>query len=61
VLTSASNTGLNRIQKLDTRTAFGYRNPENQRRRARIRSARRLHTVTGKQRLWVTGPQHKPG
>ncbi len=67
VLTGASNAGsegVNRIQKLDARAAFGYRNPENQRRRARIatlRSTRRSHTVTRKQRLWVTGPQHKPG
>jgi transposase len=67
VLTGASNAGsegVNRIQKLDARTAFGYRNPTNQRRRARtatLRSARRLHTVTSRQRLWVTGPQHKPG
>jgi len=67
VLTGASNAGsegVNRIQKLDARAAFGYRNPENQRRRARIatlRSIRRSHTVQHKQRLWVTGPQHKPG
>jgi transposase len=67
VLTGASNAGsegVNRIQKLDARAAFGYRNPENQRRRARVatlRSARRLHAVTTRQRLWVIGPQHKPG
>jgi len=67
VLTGASNAGsegVNRIQKLDARAAFGYRNPENQRRRARTatqRTARRSHTVTRPQRLWVTGPQHKPG
>src|SRR6266545_5183683 len=28
---------------------------------ATLRSARRSHTVTHKQRLWVTGPRHKPG
>ncbi len=67
VRTGASNAGsegVNRIQKLDARAAFGYRNPENQRRRARtatLRSAPRSHTVTDKQRLWVIGPQHKPG
>jgi transposase len=67
VRTGASNAGsegVNRIQKLDARAAFGYRNPENQRRRARVathRSAQRSHTVTNGQRLWVTGPHHKPG
>jgi len=67
VRTGASNAGsegVNRIQKLDARAAFGYRNPENQRRRARTathRSAQRSHTVTHRQRLWVTGPHHKPG
>ena len=67
VLTGASNAGsegVNRIQKLDARAAFGYRNPENQRRRARTathRSTQRSHTVTHRQRLWVTGPHHKPG
>jgi len=66
VRTGASNAGsegINRVQKLDLRAAFGYRNPENQRRRARVatlRSARRLHTATHRQRLWVIGPQHKP-
>jgi transposase len=49
VLTGASNAGsegANRIQKLDARAAFGYRNPANQQRRARIatlRSRRRSH------------------
>lgn len=67
VLTGASNAGsegVNRVQKLDARAAFGYRNPENQRRRARVaslRSTRRLHTVTHRGRLWVTGPQPNPG
>jgi hypothetical protein len=67
VLTGASNAaseGINRVQKLDARAAFGYRNPENQRRRARVatlRSAQRPHTVTQRQQLWVTGPQHDPG
>jgi transposase len=67
VLTGASNAGsegVNRIQKLDARAAFGYRNPQNQRRRARIatlRSTQRLHPATTRQRLWVTGPQPNPG
>jgi transposase len=67
VLTGASNAaseGINRIQKLDARAAFGYRNPENQRRRARtatLRSSQRSRKATSRSRLWVTGPQHHPG
>jgi transposase len=67
VLLGASNAGsegVNRVQKLDFRAAFGYRNPANQRRRARVaalRSARRSHAGPHRQRLWVTGPQHAPG
>jgi hypothetical protein len=67
VLTGASNAGsegINRIQKLDARAAFGYRNPENQRRRARTatqRSSRRSRKATNRNRLWVTGPLHHPG
>jgi transposase len=63
VLTGACNAGsegVNRVQKLDLRAAFGYRNPDNQRRRARVatlRSARRgHHTGTHRHRLWTTGP-----
>jgi transposase len=43
-VSNAGSEGINRIQKLDSRSAFGYRNPENQRRGARVaagRSARR--------------------
>lgn len=67
VLTGVSNAGsegINRIQKLDARAAFGYRNPENQRRRARtatLRSGRGSRQATSHSRLWVTGPQHHPG
>ncbi|MBT8226910.1 MAG: ISL3 family transposase [Dactylosporangium sp.] len=52
VLTGASNAGsegVNRIQKLDSRAAFGYLNPTNQQRRARVatlRSRQRSHNVT---------------
>ncbi len=56
---------VHRFQKLDLRASFGYRNPEDQRRRARVatlRSARRLHhTGAHRHRLWVTGPYHDPG
>ena len=54
ILTSASNAGsegVNRIQKLDMRASFGYHNPTNQRRRARVaalRSKRRSRNVTNK-------------
>ena len=68
VLAGASNAGsegVNRVQKLDLRASFGYRNPQNQRRRARVatlRSARRgHHTGTHRHRLWTTGPHHDPG
>jgi transposase len=67
VLTGASNAGsegVNRIQKLDARAAFGYRNPTNQQRRARIatlRSKRRSHTVTPDRTRRVTGRQPVPG
>lgn len=66
MLTGASNAGsegVNRVQKLDLRAAFGYRNPENQRRRARVatlHSARRLHTAI-QRRLWVADSRHDPG
>jgi transposase len=43
-VSNAGSEGVNRIQKLDNRSSFGYRNPDNQRRRARVaagRSARR--------------------
>lgn len=67
VLTGASNAGsegINRIQKLDARAAFGYRNPDNQRRRARTatrRPRKRSPNAISRNRLWVTGPQHHPG
>src|SRR5262249_32233707 len=67
VLLGASNAGsegVNRVQKLDFPAAFASRTPENRRRRARVaplRSARRSHTGTHRQRLWVTGPHHDPG
>lgn len=67
VLTGASNAGsegVNRIQKLDARAAFGYRNPTNQQRRARtatLRSKRRTPTVTAGQARRVTDPQPAPG
>ncbi len=67
VLTGASNAGsegVNRIQKLDARAAFGYRNPTNQQRRARtatLRSKRRSPNVTTRRTRRVTGPQPVPG
>jgi transposase len=66
VLIGASNAaseGVNRIQKLDARKSAGYRNPDNQRRRARVatlRSVRRLHSRRTP-RLWTIGPPHRPG
>ena len=67
VLTGASNAGsegVNRIQKLDARAAFCYRNPTNQQRRARIatlRSKRRSQIVTRSRKRRVVEPQHVPG
>jgi transposase len=67
VLTDASNAGsegVNRIQKLDARAAFGYRNPANQQRRARVatlRSKRRSQTVTPSRTRRVAEPQPVPG
>jgi transposase len=67
VLTGASNAGsegANRIQKLDARAAFGYRNPANQQRRARIatlRSKRRSQPVTPSGVRRVVAPQPVPG
>lgn len=67
VLTGASNAGsegVNRIQKLDARAAFGYRNPANQQRRARIatlRSKRRSQIVTTREARRVAEPQPVPG
>ena len=61
VLLGASNAtseGVNRTQKLDARKSAGYRNPENQRRRARVatlRSVRRLHH-RHTSRPWTVGP-----
>jgi len=69
VLTGASNAaseGVNRIQKLDARAAFGYRNPVNQQRRARIaslrsrqRAHRRNHAATGTVLPSVTNDGYK--
>jgi transposase len=67
ILTGTSNAGsegVNRIQKLDARAAFGYRNPANQQRRARIatlRSKRRSQNVTTSRKQRVTEPQPVPG
>jgi transposase len=67
VLLGVSNAGseaVNRIQKLDMRVAFGYRNPENQRRRALIASRRCALRSSGaryRQRLWMNGPVSDPG
>jgi transposase len=66
VLLGASNAtseGVNRIQKLDARKSAGYRNPHNQRRRARVatlRCARRPHS-RHTARLWTIGPPAHPG
>lgn len=66
VLIGASNAaseGVNRIQKLDARKSAGYRNPANQRRRARVatlRSNRRPHH-RHMSRLWTVGPPLRPG
>jgi hypothetical protein len=63
VLTGASNAGgegVNRVQKLDFRAAFSYRNPDNQRRRARTASRRCDRRPQRQQRLWTTGPYGQP-
>ena len=40
-VTNAASEGINRLIKTDTRSAFGYRNPANQRLRARCATTRR--------------------
>ena len=66
VLTGASNAGsegVNRIQKLDMAAAFGFLNPINQQRRARIaalRSKQRSRTATNRRTRKVVTPHPVP-
>jgi hypothetical protein len=63
---NAGSEGINRIQKLDAQASSGYRNPDNQRRRARVatlrsRTQRQLRTVKTRSLRTVTASQPNPG
>jgi hypothetical protein len=64
-MTNATAESLNRLAKLEARHAYGFRNPLNQRRRARIACTRgyrrRSHTPTPRQAHTVTGQKPDPG
>jgi transposase len=63
-VTNATSESLNRIAKLEARMAYGFRNPENQRRRVRIactRGTRRQPpTATSKQKQSVIKQKQDP-
>jgi transposase len=56
-VTNAGSEGVNRLIKTDARCAFGYRNPANQRLRARAATTRRArgHLTTR-----TSGPRSQP-
>jgi transposase len=56
--TNAGSEGLNRLVKADARCAFGYRNPVNQRIRARCATTRRPRGHLG---THTSGPHSQPG
>ena len=64
-VTNATSESLNRIAKLEARMAYGFRNPENQRRRVRIactRARRRpLRSATASKTRPVIGQKPDPG
>lgn len=64
-VTNATSESLNRVAKLEARMAYGFRNPENQRRRVRIActrgTRRRSPTATSKRKRSVTSREQVPG
>jgi transposase len=64
-VTNATSESLNRIAKLEARVAYGFRNPENQRRRVRIActrgSRRRSPTATSERKQPAIIRQQDPG
>jgi transposase len=64
-ITNATPESLNRLAKLETRQAYGFRNPLKQRRRVRIACTRgyrrRSRTATGTWTRTVTGRKPDPG
>jgi len=64
-VTNATSESLNRIAKLEARLAYGFRNPENQRRRVRIActrgTRRRSPTATSSQEQSVSDRKQVPG
>jgi transposase len=68
VLTGVSNgrsEALNRIAKLEARSAYGFRNPASQRRRVKMACTRGIrrppHGPSPRRSLQVTARQHDPG
>jgi Transposase len=63
-VTNATSESLNRLAKLETRLAYGFRNPANQRRRVRIACTRgtrcRSRPATRNETRSVTGPKPDP-
>jgi transposase len=64
-ITNATSESLNRLAKLEARLAYGFRNPENQRRRVRIACTRGTkrpsRTATARRTRQVTGQKPHPG
>ena len=64
-VTNATSESLNRIAKLEARMAYGFRSPENQRRRVRIActrgTRRRSPTATSKRKRSVISRKQVPG
>jgi transposase len=63
-VTNARSESLNRLAKLEARTAYSFRNPANQRRRVRIactRGTRRSRAVTPRRSRLVTGRRPDSG
>ena len=56
-VTNAGSEGVNRLIKTDARCAFGYRNPANQRLRARAATTRRAR---GQLTTRTSGPHSQP-
>lgn len=56
-VTNAASEGINRLIKTDARCAFGYRNPANQRLRARCATIRRAR---GRLRRHTSGRHNQP-